>query len=189
MLAHDEVLKLSDTTAFSGMGDSSCDSNTILTDYCRSFKEGLESVFSGIQFTPCDGTRMKYLNGNNAGPKPTSYTCLKFPDSSEIFSYIFSKTPSKANTIHPSGGYIGYLYIDVNGPKKPNTVGRDIFELYIGNNGVVYPSGSQAYSEIMTNDPNRYYWRTTISNSYKCTTDSYGFGCAGRVLEEGKMDY
>ena len=178
MMGHDGVTELKDTEAFSGITTSYCESDNILTDDCRSIREGLESVFSGVQFTPCDPATIKYLNGEELQSflwRKASKTCIVFPDGSEIYSYSFLKQ---------SEDYV--FGIDINGPKNPNTYGRDIFQLYLTNNGMVNGIGSQ-------NDPTgiNNYWRTTGSDVYRCDngSDSRGSGCAGRVLEEDAMNY
>ena len=180
MMGHDGVTELKDTHAFSGITTSYCLNDNILTDDCRSIREGLESVFSGVQFTPCDPATIKYLNGEALAPflwRKASKTCIVFPDGSEISSYSFDKQSE----------YYSFL-IDINGPKNPNTYGRDIFELYVTNNGMVNGSGSQnAPNGISSNS----YWRTTGSDLYRCDNGRYtkGAGCAGRVLEEDAMNY
>ena len=183
MMAHDGVTELKDTTAFSGMlnenrcqnGGSNGTSGNLLTDECRSMKEGLESVFSGIQFVPCNGKSSKTLNGGDAPipalKKLSTTTCIQFPDGSEIIHFSAKKT----------GENVGII-VDINGAKNPNTVGRDIFWLHVNNNGHITGSYSEEESKN---------WRTATDSRYKCEMDgtSYGYGCAGRVLEEDAMNY
>ena len=58
----------------------------------------------------------------------------------------------------------GYIYIDVNGFKLPNTFGRDIYFVHINKNGIL-PKGTQG------------------DNSWNdCGTGTDGTGCAVRVL-------
>ena len=202
MMAHDGVTELQDTHAFSGMGADVCGSrlgneNNILTNNCSSIREGLASVFSGIQLAPCDEPSIKYLNGNplssNTGlSRKSTLTCAKFPDGSEIYGYRFNKS---------SDGFMGSFDLDINGPKNPNTIGRDIFILYISNNGTIVPYGSQQASDYTiandsqvaaNSDITSMYWRTTQFANRKCTTDdssARGQMCAGRVLEEDAMNY
>jgi len=188
MMAQDGVTRLSDTEAFSGISDNGfCGEDAILTAKCRSVKDGLERVFSGIQFVQCDGSEIKALNGRVDSAKNLNNTCIKFPDGLEIYWSSFRKTPS-GHTEHLSGGYVSQLYIDINGPKNPNTFGRDVFYLFIGNNGTLYPFGSQPYSELVKGNSNSGYWKTA-SGKEKCSTDSRGWGCAARVLEEDAMNY
>ena len=202
MMAHDGVTELQDTHAFSGMGADVCGSlnnfaNNILTNNCSSIREGLQSVFSGIQLAPCDETAMKYLNGaiipSNADAfRKSTLTCAKFPDGSEIYGYTFNKS---------SDGFMGDFKLDINGPKNPNTMGRDIFLLYVSDNGTIVPRGSQQANDYtIAKNPGYYannnitsmYWRTTQKADKKCTTDdssARGHMCAARVLEEDAMNY
>mgnify|MGYP002627354970 CR=1 FL=1 len=69
------------------------------------------------------------------------------------------------------GGNVAYDYmdiaIDVNGDKRPNQIGRDIFKFVMKDNGTLVPYDID-----------------------DCYEDSYGRGCAKRIIEKGwKMDY
>ncbi len=94
---------------------------------------------------------------------------------------------------------------DINGKKGPNQWGRDIFAFYIANadrngvaQGTVIPWGSKLQAKYEGSDT--YYWNNN-PNSPLCTTeivkqygkDNYYWAqaksCAGRVLEEGAMNY
>ena len=64
---------------------------------------------------------------------------------------------------------IGTFAADVNGDTGPNKIGRDIFfYVFVEGKGIV-PAG--------------YY------NHSDCTPDGQGYGCAGRLMQEGKMKY
>ena len=88
------------------------------------------------------------------------------------------------------------LYIDINGTKGPNKMGRDqfIFELASETKngvqqGTILPSGSKLAATFY-NVPNG-DWR----NTNDCTTQNVekrqggGVNCTGRVLEEDAMNY
>lgn len=60
----------------------------------------------------------------------------------------------------------GHMYVDINGFKKPNTLGKDIFMYWIIDDGVV-PGGT--IGDIYTNT---------------CITSSNGRGCAAKYLRE-----
>ena len=186
MMGHDGVTRLSDTEAFGGR-DHDCYDTTIMNDYCSGFREALANVFSGITYTPGDGTKVYGLNGRVYDTKAQNNQIIRFPDGLEIYNYGFYTGP--LNQEHSSGGYVGFLDIDVNGPKNPNILGRDIFNLFIGQNGTIYANGSQAFSEMTSGDPNKYYWKTTEFGGYDCKVSSWGSGCGARVLDEDKMDY
>ena len=78
------------------------------------------------------------------------------------------------------------MYVDVNGFKKPNNVGRDIFHFYItnGKGPLLYPSGG-------ADDNNNSPWIDSSGSPRSCYSgDAYGDYCAGRVIEEGwQMKY
>lgn len=59
--------------------------------------------------------------------------------------------------------------VDVNGPAKPNQIGRDIFWLALYSDGKILPYD--------TND------------TADCTKDGKGYSCAGKIFNEGKMNY
>ena len=60
-------------------------------------------------------------------------------------------------------------YIDVNGEKGPNTIGRDVFGFFIKEDGALYPTGCGHISS--------------------CNQNANGWECACRVLTEGAMNY
>ena len=59
----------------------------------------------------------------------------------------------------------GVFYYDVNGDKKPNTIGRDIFAYFINPDGVYPP----------------------ISND--CNKNNLGWGCAAYIIKNSNMKY
>ena len=194
MMAHDGVTELKDTHAFSDMSGNNpafnnagtpdrCDYSNILTNDCRSIREGLQSVFSGIQFVQRDATQIKFLNGsavpNTFAPAKQARTYIVFPDGLEIYNYGFYKGLSSSDGL---ATYYGYLYVDLNGPKNPNTFGRDIFMFNLYNTGVVMPYGTCTEGADKC-------WRTATNSIYKCDTSSRGMTCAARVLEEDAMNY
>lgn len=64
------------------------------------------------------------------------------------------------------------FWIDANGDKKPNTIGRDIFAFILTNKGLI-PAGID----------------NNIACDPKSTTDYSGSACTAKVLAEGKIDY
>jgi prepilin-type N-terminal cleavage/methylation domain-containing protein len=75
----------------------------------------------------------------------------------------------------------GHLTIDTNGFKKPNRMGRDMFEIFMLSNKVV-PNGTQGTSQD---------YATHASNCDPTSTagDYNGAACGGRILQEGGMKY
>lgn len=77
----------------------------------------------------------------------------------------------------------GIMYIDVNGLKGPNNVGRDIFEYMIttAKGPLLYPWGARDGGDA-------YITGTTFNSCY--TTNPDGFSCSGRIMDEGwAMNY
>ena len=60
------------------------------------------------------------------------------------------------------------IWADINGTKAPNQMGRDLFGFVLKENGL-YPVG--------------------CDNEDYCKITNSGYGCACRVLHEGKIDY
>lgn len=64
---------------------------------------------------------------------------------------------------------IGTFAVDVNGDTGPNKIGRDVFfYVFVEGKGIV-PAGYDNHSD--------------------CKPDGQGYGCAGRLMKEGKMKY
>ncbi len=67
------------------------------------------------------------------------------------------------------------VFIDVNGPQKPNTWGKDVFSLlYSPEDGVFVPDGTPKSSNPF---------------DYSCKKNLNGFGCGAWVVYKGNMDY
>lgn len=79
----------------------------------------------------------------------------------------------------------GELYIDVNGLKPPNNMGKDIFHFYItnGNGPLLYPSGG-------VDDQENGHWKNGNEAQHCYPGDPDGNYCAARIIEEGwQMNY
>ena len=75
------------------------------------------------------------------------------------------------------------FYIDTNGFKPPNRVGRDIFFFFMSNKGKLYPYGLQ--SPLLQNFDTDHY---TVACTDNNITD--GKACAARVVKDGfKINY
>ena len=60
----------------------------------------------------------------------------------------------------------GIVWTDVNGPQKPNALGKDIFILYLTQTGI-----------------------KTATTTDDCSINSDGWTCLGYIMKYGKMDY
>ncbi len=103
-----------------------------------------------------------------------------------VFKYnpSYSACTSSQEFCHPAAEIV----LDVNGDKGPNTMGKDMFLLLLGENGVVYPAGSDAaYNYKSTTYPK---WDSEEGCKGKDPKEVDGTACAGRVVDEGyKINY
>ena len=91
------------------------------------------------------------------------------------------------------------VFIDVNGKNAPNTVGRDLFRFYVGQNGKLYPYGGRDQTAFDSNGDAWFNtdWSSTGAQGaayvFTCTDNAKGgegWGCTGRLISEGyKMNY
>ena len=82
-------------------------------------------------------------------------------------SYIWILPTSSAYCQYSTGGHTNVcsqIYTDINGGKKPNTIGKDIFIFYITPYAIK-------------------------PNTDDCNTNEIGWGCSGYILQNGDMDY
>ena len=95
-------------------------------------------------------------------------------------SFQFGNTDcNKVNTgCHGLVNYCSTIVVDINGSKKPNTWGRDIFMFGLKKDGL-YPAG--------VDETDTSYKNSCSINSSAC--GNQGGGCAARVIAEGDMNY
>jgi len=75
------------------------------------------------------------------------------------------------------GDYVvGVLMVDINGVKRPNIAGKDVFYYHVANNGELVPFGL-----FETKSTVEQYSRWNYTCNQK---ESLGTGCAGRIFEE-----
>lgn len=84
---------------------------------------------------------------------------------------LFTKVSDDCNSPLDAGSQnvCARIYVDLNGAKNPNIIGRDFFTFVIKENGL-YPRGCDG-------------------NNTCNATNSAGWGCACKVLREGAMNY
>ena len=196
MLADDGVDLLSQTEVFSSM---ICEwgPNGPGRPYYNC-KETLGKYLKILSVQSLNNYKMELLNGGYVGlmtygvANPYRYNVIILADGSHLAVFGFSQQSTRPDGI--MHGRIGSFYLDVNGAKGPNIVGRDIFKFYLGDDGILYPVGSKEVS-MFDSYPwppsTNMQWNKTTNAGYSCVLDkiSYGDGCAARVLEEGKMNY
>lgn len=188
MLADDGVEYLNDTEFVRSAVDAG-NSNVYMyyiaqnnPDTFNIFKKHFNITYS----TPVTKS-INYLKGAASGNNFT-YT-IKTPDNVwyDVGFYYLNNSSSDIVSLKVSNGQV---IIDVNGPKGPNTYGRDIFWFYLDAKGNLVPEYSSQSNETLYPG----YWKDnpvycgTAGSSDVSMAD--GTGCAARIMEEGwVMDY
>ena len=65
----------------------------------------------------------------------------------------------------PVENVCGVLFVDVNGKKNPNTIGKDTFSFFLQPNRII---------PIPEDD---------------CHLNAYGWGCSASIIQNGKLNY
>jgi len=203
MLADDNASLLSQTETFNSIGGEEqegsngvkyklCSTTDVLTgENCENFYKNLSKYFKILEIKDLseeDNYIQYYLNGNRISPY--TGTVITFFNGLMMTNMYFYSKDKNDNTDNTMQGRVGDFLLDINGTKGPNMNGRDIFHFNLGDNGILYPKSSQAFAEYEKNDT--WYWKISTNNLRTCeikSKQSFGFGCAARVLEEGKMNY
>ena len=107
-----------------------------------------------------------YLNGS---PSPSNSMLPGLILSNGI---LVAFSLEKSSCLEPAGNYTrcGNISFDVNGFKKPNTLGKDIFQVSLTENGLI-PMGAQGYYDPSSD--------CNLSNTMGTNT---GLGCAALYL-------
>jgi len=117
----------------------------------------------------------KYLSGP-ASPAPTADMAKAvLADGTSIYLTVVDATCSSNLGNSPMlANYCGWIYVDINGLKSPNQVGKDLFVFTVTRSGIV-PNGVQD--------------ETTYPFNSSCQTNSNGVGCTAWVIFNENLDY
>lgn len=110
------------------------------------------------------------LNGQNAGNEyGIEANSVSFATADGMFWTISGGDPATVGVDNaPEGSII--VWADINGKKKPNQIGSDVFSFVIDPTRGVLPGGSD-------------------NNFVNCTSTGEGKDCTARVIKEGKITY
>lgn len=200
LLADEGVSQLEDTSVFQSIVGDDCLAWQDTNANCSAFYNNLKKYFRFSVITaPTYQTHL--LNGQSFMPETGQKVYLFSDGSIGIDSSTFLKkaqNPDDAATLAQinAGGYHmrtkqSEFWIDVNGFKKPNIIGRDIFLFELSGDGKLYPQLGKDEEAFSGNAGTSW-----VSDNKWCgapnSTDasaSNGF-CAARIMDEGwQMNY
>ncbi len=135
--------------------------------YKKKLRKSKECNYSSGCFTQ---EKIYWLNSGSLNVNTNVWNNLVLDDGTQImFSGVFSSTCELNNKDNNGTNFAcTRILIDVNGAKKPNTMGKDLFEFVLKKNGL-YPAGCD------------------IDN--QCNKNFNGRACACRVLREEEINY
>ena len=128
----------------------------------------------GSNITPCFASSYKKIAGGSIG----WYTPRTH--------YVIASGTAIGVSYRPVGDVLLELYVDTNGAKGPNITGRDIFAMFIYNNGIIDDFN---FSENTTAPMTEADRNTNYTNA--CAADTTNWhGCLGKVINDNwQMTY
>jgi len=207
MLADDNTSALSQTEVFQSIGGNEYGSNSkykrclysndIESSNCKDFYSNLRKYLKILRtYEISDTDNYIVYTLKDTIDSRYSGSVIQLINGTIIFQFKFYSQEPQGTTDTIMQGQLAQFNIDINGFQKPNKFGRDVFAFWLGDNGVLYPNGSLAYSEMqfkrgLVSTIDGRSWKNPIDKAYGCRVDkkAHGSGCTARVLEEGKMNY
>ena len=80
--------------------------------------------------------------------------------------------------------FIGDVWIDINGRKEPNRIGKDLFRFVLYNNGFLKPFGAEGSLRFLSVGDEKTYLYTNSTNGCN-TTVLHGDTCSGSIFSNG----
>lgn len=164
-----------DTWGLTGNGDGSVRAFTFFTPFLKVTKNcGL----TGSCFTDDKYAHLYRTSTRGNLNEDTAVAKIQLADGSALgLAIISDNCASFSNAQLPIlQNLCGYFYVDTNGFKKPNVVGKDMFLLYFTKNGIV-PAGTAT---------DTFY---DFNGECISLTNASGWGCTAWVIYNGNMDY
>ncbi|MDD3236561.1 MAG: type II secretion system protein [Candidatus Gastranaerophilales bacterium] len=187
----------SDVTAYmqeiQGSNTKSGNQSALVADLSRVFSiSGIyqPGTYKNESSINCNGSfGYKFLLTSGCDSRLGSMITLVLNDGMILYLDLSKDSSYLANSI--GGGNLskwGDIYVDVNGEKKPNQIGRDVFWYWIDTNGNVKPKGTGQW--VINNGA---YYVESVGCGDKIGSGPgtpEGWGCAGYLATNGgKMDY
>lgn len=159
--------------------EGNLDNTKTIYEYYKPFLKIAKDCGCGMTAPGCwSNDETKILNGklnyqyaHKAGIGDT-YCAARLADGTNI---SFDTWTGNYLGILPANKGFFFVYIDVNGDKRPNALGRDVFLFVMLNEkGIIVPAGNDNDSARCTKSDNTAY---------------AGLDCAAKVIKEGKINY
>ena len=193
-MADDEVDKLQDTELWQSANNCG---GSVSNANCNEFFNNFQKYFK-VTYSPTQTYRQfTGLNNNNVAMSCT--TDINLP-SGATFGFYLSISKTVGSGGFGPHGVLTVIAIDVNGDKKPNKVGRDLFFIGVTEKGQLIPHGTEAANRLQcesvtTSAQMEACMASMASYSWdngwaSCTEEGNGFYCMARIMAKGwKMDY
>jgi len=132
---------------------------------------------NGTMVGECMSSDMKHIDGQDDPPGFDSYDRLTLMDG--VSMAIQGVDDNCEWAVGNMTDACGAIYMDTNGIKRPNQLGRDMFFFMLTNKKLVpYGAPGSGIQEWL-------YWYCNPD----ITDPNSGVSCAQRLLQDGKMDY
>lgn len=199
MMFEDSAFEWSDTALYSAIESNG--GNLTVKNAEEAAKNIIEKYFKNIEFVDYEhlfeGSSCSILvkTGAYAYGLKDQKTCYgssngsqySFPNGMIMNISLYAPCTSSSKTdeqIRAAGGKMykdcGNITLDINGKKKPNTYGRDVFKFEITEKGIIIPRyGIDQFIYAGT------FNRNTIKNTNmsNCSIQSTGLQCAARIID------
>lgn len=191
MMADEGVMKVSDTNTLTAEESEDPVNPNVINragGFLKRYFKVIKDCGTAIP-SPCFASAYSSIDRSVVGPPACSY------------GVIIASGASICMGVPASKFYPGDLFVDVNGPKKPNIAGRDFFLISYYYDGSLDDGVTPECRKGRINSnglicsgvaPNaEQYRQARFSNVFSgCVASYYGMGCFGKILNDGwKMDY
>lgn len=138
--ADDEVDTLEDTSIYSDMRTKADECNSPLKPNCEKFYKDIGQYFNIIKFeTANNDYKISYIDTDDIDDMSQDYyyflqdgSMIKVDSTTGISSSFAGTDPEDTFNVST------WFEFDVNGLKRPNTYGYDVFNLYVSEDGKIY---------------------------------------------------
>ncbi len=162
-----------DTWGLLNYNESLGEENTNFLNYLKPYLNIIE--YCGSEKYKCWNNTTTLTGGIFQHSSDKYYSKAILADGSAILTYVLDKTCTK------NSGNVkeicGQMRVDINGQKKPNILGRDVFSFHITKNRII-PTGTN-----LENSGNNSFEEGCIGEK------SEGRGCTAWIIYNENMDY